>query len=352
MDWGVARRVATAIARDGGDTDSRFGPTAVAEACTEAAASVRAYTGLAAGIDLPAGEAVRRPEWAASALDSMRELAAPIDRRAAESIDLPGALGTLARRLAGAASGAEAGGAVGLAGRRVLGQLDVSLGPSERPPRLLFVGPNVAAAHRELGGDADAFLAWIATHEVTHAAQFAGVQWLREHLANELGALLEAAAGGIDPRRLAAALRSAITSDPRRSIQRLLRGEAILALAGPEQRARFDRLQAAMTLVEGYAEHVMDAADPDRREERAELRAGLARRRESRGGLGEAVARMLGLELKLRQYRLGKAFCDRIVAEHGVEALNRAWSGPAALPSLPELERPDRWLARAVGAPA
>jgi coenzyme F420 biosynthesis associated uncharacterized protein len=346
VDWGVARRVAAAIAGDPSDMDRRFGSSAVAEACADAAVSVRAYTGLGQATDPPPGESVGRLEWTETALDSLRELSAPIDRRAAESIDLPGPLGPLARGLAGAASGAEAGGAVGFAGRRVLGQLDVPLAGADRPSRLLFVAPNLAAAQREIGGDADAFLSWVATHELTHATQFAAVPWLRDHIAGELGALLDAAAGGIEPGRLATALRRAVTSDPRRAIQRLLHGEAVMALAGPEQRARLDRLQATMTLVEGHAEHVMDAADPSRREERAALRAGLERRRQGRGGLGEAVARMLGLELKLRQYRLGKAFCDRVVAEHGIAELNRAWRDPGSVPSLAELERPDAWLAR------
>jgi len=346
VDWGVAQRVAAAVVGNAGEPDGAFDSGAVARACADAARSVRAYTGLAAETELPAGEAVARAEWTAMALDSLRELAAPVDRRAADAIDLPGALGTLARRVAGAAGGAEAGGAVGFAGRRVLAQLDVPLAAPERPPRLLFIGPNLAAAHRELGGERDAFLAWIATHELTHAVQFAGVPWLRDRLAGELRALLEAAAGGIEPRRVAAAIGSVITTDPRHAVRRLLQGEAVLALAGPEQRARLERIQATMTLVEGYAEHVMDAADPDRLRERAVLRARLARRREGRGGLGEAIARMLGLELKLRQYRLGKSFCDRVVAERGMAVLNQAWSEPAAMPSPAELEHPDRWLAR------
>jgi coenzyme F420 biosynthesis associated uncharacterized protein len=346
VDWGIATQLAGMIAGGSSGTDGQFDSDAIAKACEAAAGSVRAYTGLATGVELPAGETIGRGEWTQIALDSLRELAEPVERRAAEAIELPGPLAGFGRRLAGAAAGAEAGGAVGLAGRRVLAQLEVSLASSKRPPRLLFVSPNLASAHLEIGGQAEAFLAWIATHEVTHAAQFAGVTWLRDHLAGELRALLDGAARGIEPRRIAAALRRALGSDPRRAIQSLLRGEAVLALAGPEQRARLDRLQAVMTLVEGYAEHVMDAADPERREERAVLRARLAERRESRGGLGDAVARMLGLELKLRQYRLGKSFCDQVVADHGIGALNRVWSGPEAIPSLAELERPDLWLAR------
>jgi uncharacterized protein (DUF2342 family) len=58
------------------------------------------------------------------------------------------------------------------------------------------------------------------------------------------------------------------------------------------------------------------------------------------------IARMLGLELKLRQYRLGKGFCDAVVAEAGIEGLNRVWREPEALPTLAELERPVDWLAR------
>ena len=58
------------------------------------------------------------------------------------------------------------------------------------------------------------------------------------------------------------------------------------------------------------------------------------------------LSRLLGLEMKLRQYRQGKAFCDEVVGRRGIAVLNRAWSEPAALPRPSELERPGRWLAR------
>ena len=55
---------------------------------------------------------------------------------------------------------------------------------------------------------------------------------------------------------------------------------------------------------------------------------------------------VIGLDLKLRQYEQGKAFCDAVVTVGGIEALNRAWASPDALPTLEELDAPDRWLAR------
>jgi uncharacterized protein (DUF2342 family) len=72
-------------------------------------------------------------------------------------------------------------------------------------------------------------------------------------------------------------------------------------------------------------------------------------RRENRGLPWRVLERLLGLELKLRQYRTGRRFCDAVVADGGPEALARAWTGPDSLPTPQELERPETWLAR-VGA--
>jgi uncharacterized protein (DUF2342 family) len=64
------------------------------------------------------------------------------------------------------------------------------------------------------------------------------------------------------------------------------------------------------------------------------------------------IERLLGLEMKLRQYEMGKRFCDAVVERGGIEALNRAFAGPEQLPSWDELDRPDAWLARTASAAA
>jgi uncharacterized protein (DUF2342 family) len=58
------------------------------------------------------------------------------------------------------------------------------------------------------------------------------------------------------------------------------------------------------------------------------------------------VERLLGIDLKLEQYRLGKAFCEKVVELTDEVTLARMWDGPEALPSMPELEEPRLWLAR------
>jgi uncharacterized protein (DUF2342 family) len=75
-------------------------------------------------------------------------------------------------------------------------------------------------------------------------------------------------------------------------------------------------------------------------------------RRHSRSAPEKLVERLLGLNLKMRQYELGKQFCDAVAAEGGIEVLNRVWSSPESLPSEAELASPGEWLERVGSAPA
>ena len=101
-----------------------------------------------------------------------------------------------------------------------------------------------------------------------------------------------------------------------------------------------------MTLIEGHAEHTMDAIGAEVLPSLPRLRAALNRRREVRSLPWRVLERFLGLEMKLRQYEVGRRFCDAVVDEGGPEALALAWSGPEALPSTAELQAPAQWLAR------
>ena len=101
-----------------------------------------------------------------------------------------------------------------------------------------------------------------------------------------------------------------------------------------------------MTIVEGYAEHVMDAVGEELDPAYAELRRRLDRDRERRGLLDQVVSGLLGLEMKMAQYRRGKAFSDEVAREAGIKALNRVWRGPDSIPSAAELDDPALWLER------
>jgi coenzyme F420 biosynthesis associated uncharacterized protein len=342
IDWWLAERVAVGMA-GGGSGKRSVRQADVDAAAGRSAEAVTGYTGLVPRAELPAPEVVDRPEWIAANLTSLRSASAGIERTMGEPFGGP--VGGFVRTLAGMGAGVELGLASGYLAQRVLGQYDVALIGPARPARLLFVAPNLAAAHARLGGRRALFLRWIALHEGTHAVQFSAVPWLRSHIGGLVEGILEGAglrfsAAGV--RRVAGRL----LRDPAGVAAGLRSGDLASLVVSPRRRGLLRKLAATMTIVEGYSEHVMDAVgagvDPDY----AELRRRTDRERERRGLLDAVVFRLLGLELKLRQYRVGKSFADRVVEEQGVEALNRVWSDPGSLPRPSELERPRRWLAR------
>jgi coenzyme F420 biosynthesis associated uncharacterized protein len=185
----------------------------------------------------------------------------------------------------------------------------------------------------------------VGIHEVTHAVQFTGVPWLREHLASQLRALLETVDVTVDPTKLAS-LQVPSLDDLRGAFDRFKEGGLVTMVAGPERMAILDRVQATMAVVEGHAEHVMDAVGEDVLPSLPELRSALDRRRREKPPAVRLLERLIGLELKMRQYELGREFCDAVVEQAGIEALNRVWISPEHLPTLPELEAPAAWIER------
>jgi coenzyme F420 biosynthesis associated uncharacterized protein len=180
-------------------------------------------------------------------------------------------------------------------------------------------------------------------HEVTHAVQFAGVPWLHGHIAGLVRELLKTAEVRLDRSRK---LRMPTGVEVRRVLGNLRRGDFISLVTTQAERDTLDRVQAVMAVIEGHAEHVMDAVAPDLLPSLPQLRAALNRRRRSQSALSRLVGRLLGMDLKLRQYEQGKQFCDAVVRERGVDALHNVFSGPEALPTLAELRDPSAWLAR------
>ncbi|ARS90492.1 zinc-dependent metalloprotease [Natrarchaeobaculum aegyptiacum] len=194
-------------------------------------------------------------------------------------------------------------------GRNVLGQYDPLLlaDSPDADHALYFVHPNICAAADALEVDRERFRRWIAFHEVTHAAEFGAAPWLSTHLED-----------------------------------RMEDGIATLS-TGRFDREAFRDLDAAMTVVEGYAELLMDHAFDD---EYADLRRKLDERRQGRGPLQRTFRRLLGLGLKQRQYERGKHFFERVVAVRDLETASLVWEGPAYLPTHDELDSPGLWLRR------
>jgi coenzyme F420 biosynthesis associated uncharacterized protein len=338
IDWSLARRVSRLVAgpiaptvRLPGDLDAM---------AADAEQRVVAYTGLQPSGPLPPPEAIDRPQWADINLEGMRHILDPVsDRLGPRS----GPLAAPLRNAAGAVLAAEVGGLTGLLSQRVLGQYELVLLDAERPTRLLFLAPNLLDAADKLDVDREQLVAWVAFHEVTHAVQFSSVPWLQPHLGGLLRQLLEGVDVEVDWKALA---RLPSRHDLEAMVRSLREDGLVMVLAGPERRDLLDRLQATMAVIEGHAEHVMDAVGRDALPDLDALRTALDRRRANRSGPWRLLEKLLGLELKMRQYEVGKAFCDRVVDRVGVEGLHRVFASPDALPTMAELEDPDRWIDR------
>jgi coenzyme F420 biosynthesis associated uncharacterized protein len=270
----------------------------------------------------------------------MRPLLAPMTEPLADG---KGLFAGPLRSVSGLLMGVQVGALTGVLSQRVLGQYDVALLDPSPTPRLLLLAPNLEQAARALRVDREQLVAWVAIHEITHAVQFSGAPWLREHLAGLLEALLDGLQAKVS---LATLARLPNPADGRRFAEHLRRGELLRLALGGERWGLVERIQATMSLIEGHAEHVMDAVGAEVLPSLPRLRAAMTDRREHRGLPWRVLERLLGLELKMRQYEVGRRFCDAVVSAGGPSALARVWREPRALPSAAELEAPARWLAR------
>ncbi len=360
IDWGAAQRVGELVA--GSPPYGGVRADSVQPLAHDFARSVSHYSRLQLAGELPALEAVDRPSWIAANLKSMQPLLAPLTERIGEDSGLlAGPLSSLRgplRSASGLLLGAQVGALTGILSQRVLGQYDLALLDASVRPRLLLLAPNLAQAARNMGVDRDELVLWVSIHEITHAVQFTGAPWLREHLGGMLKELIDglqvSVAGGAE-RRLGGLLgglggRGLNLPDARqmREMVELARTGHLLRLTLGEDRWRLvERMQAAMSLIEGHAEHTMDAVGAEVIPSLPRMRAAMDRRRRTDRGLPwRVLERLLGLELKLRQYETGRRFCDRVVDSGGPQALAWVWSGPDALPSTDELQDHAAWLAR------
>lgn len=333
VDWGFAATVGQRLARPG-PPFSEYTRRQVVDELTGAAAKaeppVRDVTGLTTGGSVPAARVVDRPAWVRAAAESMRVMTnAPEKPRGI---------------LTGRVTGAQTGAVLAFVSSGILGQYDPFAAAEEGC--LLLVYPNVIAVERQLRIDPSDFRLWVCLHEVTHRVQFTANPWLAGYMSEALGELTRGA--GDDIGQLTARLagyvrgRGGRTDAGPAGILGLVR-----ALQSEPQRAALDKLLVLGTLLEGHADHVMDAVGPVVIPSVATIRRRFDERRHRRQPPLQRVLRaLLGLDAKLTQYTRGKAFVDHVVGRVGMRRFNTVWSGPGTLPLPAEIDEPRRWIDR------
>ena len=282
---------------------------------------------------------IDRLEWVDLNLATFRALFGRVEHllnEAAGAADTPGR--ALARIVNRAVGNQQLGFLLAFLGRKVLGQYDVSLlavGPAPRG-RLHFVEPNITATAAGLRIPLDDFRTFIALHEATHAFEFEAHPWLRDHFAALVAESVEQLA--TDPGGLGRRVRQALAGHGS--------GHWLERIMSDAQRSTFQRTQALMSLLEGYSNHVMNAAGARILPGFVALHERFERRNERRSAIEQAIMRVTGLDLKMEQYAAGERFVDAVLAARGQAFLQRVWTGPEYLPTLDEIRTPAAWLAR------
>jgi coenzyme F420 biosynthesis associated uncharacterized protein len=314
-------------------------------------------TGLPGARDVGQVAVVDRPGWIRANVDGFRVVLDPLADHLRERGRAPEP-GSMLAAVGSRVTGAQAGLILAYLAGRVLGQYELFLPPDPAAPgdaapagRLTLVAPNIMMVERELGVDPHDFRRWVCLHEETHRTQFTAVGWLRGYVQQQMTEFL--LASDLDPATILRRLRAAadVVAGAVRSADG--HGDSLIeVMQTPRQREVLERLSAVMTLVEGHGDYVMDAVGPEVVPSVAQIRERFDARRRAIGRIEQSIRRILGIDLKMRQYAEGSRFVSEIVRDAGMETFNRVWSSPATLPTREEITTPALWLQRVGGQSA
>ncbi|MFG2071446.1 putative hydrolase/uncharacterized protein, coenzyme F420 biosynthesis associated [Nonomuraea maritima] len=352
IDWDLAVTTGTRLVRPGPQVSREEARQAVTELRTlsrEAEGHVREFTKIDTDTAPQTATVVDRPGWIKANVAGFRVVLEPLTERMARGDNPPPAIvSAVGSRI----TGVEVGAVLAFLASRVLGQYELFLPPDptgqEPTGRLTLVAPNIVHAEREMGVNPHDFRLWVCLHEETHRVQFTGVPWLREYVRSQMTEFL--LASDLDLPTLLERLRSA--ADTVADVVRGGEGNLIDAIQSPGQKEILDRLTAVMTLVEGHGDYVMDAVGPSVVPTVGEIRGKFAHRREGGSRLDRTVRRLLGIDLKMKQYAEGSAFVRTVVDRVGMDGFNRIWTSPQTLPTHQEISDPTSWIDRVIGTPA
>ncbi len=389
IDWDMAISTGVRFARPGPQVSLTEARAVVAELRGLTAVvqqPVRDLTGLTSRGAVGPVAVVDRPGWIRANVGGFRVVLEPLAEQLAERANVLPTAGSVVGTVGSRVTGVQAGLILAYLSSRVLGQYELFLPPGEggQPAngangangaadgangpagvhvspaanavnggaaagqdsgvgRLTLVAPNIVMVERELGVDPHDFRRWVCLHEETHRVQFTSVPWLRGYVQGMMTDFL--LASDLDAGAIIERLRSAATAVA--GAVRGSDGESLVeAMQTPAQRALLDKLTAVMTLVEGHGDYVMDAVGPQVVPSVADIREKFSQRRGTAGRMEQILRRILGIDLKMKQYEQGSVFVSTVVAEAGMAGFNKVWTSPQTLPTRAELAEPREWLER------
>lgn len=337
VDWDFAATVGSKLVRPAPPVTEYTRRQAVDQLATsarEAEGPVRDVTGLNEGAAVTEARIVDRAEWVRAATESMRVMTGGGQGEPSG--------GLITRRVTGAQTGA----VLAFVSSGILGQYDPF---AVNGGELLLVYPNVIAVERQLRVSPTDFRLWVCLHEVTHRVQFRANPWLADHMSAALAVVTDDK--GQELTQVVGRLGELVRSKRANDAQAQPHSEGVVgflrAIQSEPQREALDQLLVLGTLLEGHADHVMDAVGPKVVPSVAVIRRRFNERRQRKQPPLQRILRaVMGVDAKMAQYTRGKAFVDHVVGEVGMAAFNTIWTSPETLPLPAEVDDPRRWIAR------
>jgi putative hydrolase len=240
------------------------------------------------------------------------------------------------QQVGGLVFGAQVGQALGALAAEVVGTTEVGIPLG----RSALLPANVAAFAEGLEVPLDEVRLYLSLREQAHQRLFAHVPWLKSHLFDAVDAYARGI--DIDPSVIEQAVGSFDPTNPE-SVQEAL-GSGMFELEPTEaQQAALGRLEAALALVEGWVDLVVDTAAAGTLPHAVQLRETVRRRRATGGPAEQTFATLVGLQLRPRRLREAAALWESVTASQGMEARDALWAHPDLLPSAADLDDPASW---------
>lgn len=309
-----------------------------------------------------AGVAWSRAEWVEDTFDVWQALVGPIvasisaalteiTRTEGEATESMAAmLQPMMKTAAAGMFGAQVGQAIGHLAADAVSGTDVGL-PVTRTVALLPV--NIAAFADGLEQPASDVLLYAALRECARHRLFHNVGWLGpqllalvEHYSREIR---------IDPEGLETALEARFSSaEPNlqdlEQIGRDFAGRLFKPEKTPEQTAILERLETLLALVEGWVDDVVSEAVAQLMPNAVPLAEVVRRRRAAGGPAEQALAALVGLELRPRRVREASALWTAVREARGIDGRDSSWAHPDMTPTSTDLDDPSGYAARGAAA--
>ncbi|MFV0373831.1 zinc-dependent metalloprotease [Microbacterium sp.] len=352
IDWSSAKTQALHLANQDGRGITSGSQHDLEQAFTLAALWLTEATTVSS---LPTPPTVlTRGQWVEASLPVWQELAEPVANSIADALtealqtqtpeEMRGMIagaGRMIRTVGGTLFAAQLGNVVGRLSREVVSGGDVGI-PLMPAGQASILPQNFADFGRDLEIEADQLALYLATRELAHARLFRHARWLRLHVISQVTDFARGIHVDIDALE---DLASRFDPSSPHELREALESGALLPQRTEAQTAALTRLENLLATIEGWVDVV--TADAASRLPAADRVAEAVRRRRAVGGPGEqAMASLVGLELRPRRLREAAAMWRAVTDAVGVGVRDSLWDYPDLMPTADDIDDPNALVAR------